>query len=265
MPAYQNTLPPICLFSGDVVSASITKRFPGSGTYARKRRTTFRSRHVAWRADRPPSYRDGPDFARDSFSAFARRGGQVFPASEVAAAQELVDFAAAVPQGRIAGISEWYIHEEGSELRERQDSARKRFCEGLRSSACGDGIAAICRMKYPAMTRRTALGSLMRPRIFLRVCSVGLFTGSTSGFPRLLRRRLNAALGFVQTFLCFALLLFGLFPVWIVNMGALPCLTRTTGVTIAILGEALFVVNVCWMLLQPESAVALVPAAQRGR
>ncbi len=91
MPAYQNTLPPICLFSGDVGFSFNNEAFPGSGTYARKRRTTFRSRHVAWRADRPPSYRDGPDFARDSFSAFARRGGQVFPASEVAAAQELVD------------------------------------------------------------------------------------------------------------------------------------------------------------------------------
>jgi hypothetical protein len=126
------------------------------------------------------------------------------------------------------------------------------------------GIAAICRMKYPGYD--TPYGSRFfdaTTYFFFAFVLFGLFYGQYVWIPRLLRRRLNAALGFVQTFLCFALLLFGLFPVWIVNMGA-PALFNTDNmaVTIAILGEALFVVNVCWTLLQPESAVALVPAAQ---
>jgi len=81
---------PSAFCSGDVVSAS-KRSVSRSGTYARKRRTTFRSRHVAWRADRPPSYRDGPDFARDSYFSVAREAEQVFPASEVAAAAGVVD------------------------------------------------------------------------------------------------------------------------------------------------------------------------------
>jgi hypothetical protein len=126
------------------------------------------------------------------------------------------------------------------------------------------GVAAIYRMKYPGYG--TPYGSRLfdaTAYFFFAFILFGLFYGQYVWIPRLLKRRLNAALGFVQAFLCFALLLFGLFPVWIADMGA-PALFNADNmaVTIAILGEALFVVNVCWTLLQPESAVALIPGMQ---
>jgi hypothetical protein len=126
------------------------------------------------------------------------------------------------------------------------------------------GVAAVCRMKYPGYdTPHGARFFDATAYFFFAFVLFGLFYGQYVWIPRLLKRRLNAAFGFVQTFLCFALLLFGLFPAWIVNMGA-PALFNAdnTAVTIAILGEALFVVNICWTLLQPESAVASASAMQ---
>ena len=126
------------------------------------------------------------------------------------------------------------------------------------------GIAAIYRMKYPGYDTPYGSRFFHATAYFLFAFILfGLFYGQYVWIPRLLKRRLNAALGFVQAFLCFALLLFGLFPLWIVNMGA-PALfsADNMAVTIAIVGEALFVVNVCWTLLQPESAVASASAMQ---
>ncbi|HLZ11287.1 MAG TPA: hypothetical protein VKP58_01755 [Candidatus Acidoferrum sp.] len=83
----------------------------------------------------------------------------------------------------------------------------------------------------------------------------GLFYGQYVWIPRLLRRPLNLALGFVQAFLCLALLLLGILPVWVSDMSASPKFTADNmAITIAILGEALFVANICWTLLQPATA-----------
>jgi len=88
----------------------------------------------------------------------------------------------------------------------------------------------------------------------------GLFYGQYVWIPRLLKRQLNLVLGFVQAFLCLALLLLGLLPVWVADMGASPRFTADNmAITIAILGEAFFVVNICWTLLQP--AASAVPLA----
>jgi len=88
----------------------------------------------------------------------------------------------------------------------------------------------------------------------------GLFYGQYVWVPRLLKRQLHVGLGFTQTFLCLALLLFGLFPIWLPDLGASAMFNADNmAVTIAILGEALFAVNVCWTLLQPAPPV--VPVA----
>jgi len=88
----------------------------------------------------------------------------------------------------------------------------------------------------------------------------GLFYGQYVWIPRVLKRQLNITLGFVQAFLSLALLLFGLSPIWLRGMGASVAFNPDNiAVTIAILGEALFVVNVCWTLLVPASSV--VPQA----
>jgi len=90
--------------------------------------------------------------------------------------------------------------------------------------------------------------------LFFAFILFGLFYGQYIWIPSLLKRRLNLKLGFVQAFFCLALLLFGLFPLWIADLGASGKFNPDDiAVTIAILGEALFIVNVCWTLLQPAS------------
>src|SRR5262249_38102863 len=84
--------------------------------------------------------------------------------------------------------------------------------------------------------------------------------------PRLLKRQLHTVLGFVQAFLCFATLLLGLLPMWISDLGASASFNPDNlEITIAILGEALFIVNVCWTLMQPQSAAGpLVPEPSKA-
>jgi hypothetical protein len=98
------------------------------------------------------------------------------------------------------------------------------------------------------------------PYLFLASCLFGIFYGQYVWVPRILKRPLNTTLGFVQTFLCLALLLLGLLPVWQRDLGVSVVFgTDNMIVTIAVLGEALFAVNVCWTLLQPPPPV--VPVA----
>jgi len=93
---------------------------------------------------------------------------------------------------------------------------------------------------------------------FFALILFGLFYGQYVWIPRLLKRQLNLMMGFVQAFLCLALLLLGLFPVWVADMGASPRFTADNmAITIAILGEALFVANICWTLLQPATPASV--------
>ncbi len=94
----------------------------------------------------------------------------------------------------------------------------------------------------------------------------GLFYGQYVWVPRFLKRPLHVGLGFAQTFLCLALVLFGLFPIWLPDLGAAAAFNvDNMAVTIAILGEAIFIGNVCWTLLQPQSAVRpLVLATEKS-
>ena len=93
---------------------------------------------------------------------------------------------------------------------------------------------------------------------FFALILFGLFYGQYVWIPRLLKRQLNLMMGFVQAFLCLALLLLGLFPVWVADLGASPRFTADNmAITIAILGEALFVANICWTLLQPATPASV--------
>jgi len=93
---------------------------------------------------------------------------------------------------------------------------------------------------------------------FFALILFGLFYGQYVWIPRLLKRQLNLMMGFVQAFLCLALLLLGLFPVWVADMGASPRFTADNmAITIAILGEALLVANICWTLLQPATPASV--------
>jgi len=125
------------------------------------------------------------------------------------------------------------------------------------------GLAAIFRMKYPGYD--APHGALLFdavPYFFFAFVLFGLFYGQYVWIPRLLKRQLLTVLGFVQAFLCFALLLFGLLPMWVSDLGASASFNPdNVEITIAILGEALFIVNVCWTLLQPQSAAEPLPAA----
>jgi len=118
------------------------------------------------------------------------------------------------------------------------------------------GLAAMFRMKYPGYD--APHGALLFdavPYFFFALILFGLFYGQYIWISRLLKRQLHTVLGFVQAFLCFALLLFGLLPMWVSDLGAPASFNPdNVEITIAILGEALFIVNVCWTLLQPESA-----------
>lgn len=127
------------------------------------------------------------------------------------------------------------------------------------------GVAAIYRMKVPGYDNPHGVQLFdTTAYFFFALALFGLFYSQYVWIPRLLKRQLNATLGFVQTFLCLALLLFGLFPVWIPDLGASARFNPDNMlVTIAILGEALLVVNVCWTLLQPAStAIPLAAPAQ---
>ncbi len=125
------------------------------------------------------------------------------------------------------------------------------------------GVAAIYRMKVPGYDApHSAQLFDSVAYFFFAFVLFGLFYGQYVWIPRLLKRQLQVMLGFVQTFLCLALLLFGLFPVWISDLGAPASFSADNiEVTIAILGEALFVVNVCWTLLRPASAAVQLSAA----
>src|SRR5215475_2723302 len=118
------------------------------------------------------------------------------------------------------------------------------------------GVAAIYRMKYPGYD--APHGAQLFDSVgyfFFAFVLFGLFYGQYVWIPRLLKRQLHTVLGFVQAFLGFALLLFGLLPMWISDLGASVSFNPdNVEIAIAILGEALFIVNVCWTLLQPESA-----------
>lgn len=119
------------------------------------------------------------------------------------------------------------------------------------------GAAAIYRIRHVGPYSPTPYASQLSATIgyfFFSFVLFGLFYGQYVWIPRVLKRELNLALGFVQTFLCLALLLFGMLPVWVSDLGE-PSRFNTDNMllTIAILGEALFIVNVCWILMQPES------------
>ena len=124
------------------------------------------------------------------------------------------------------------------------------------------GVAAIYRMKYPGYDApHSAQLFDSVGYFFFAFILFGLFYGQYIWIPRVLKRQLNLILGFVQTFLCLTLLLLGLFPVWISDLGSSARFSADNiEVTIAILGEALFIVNVCWTVMQPQSAaVPLAP------
>ena len=120
------------------------------------------------------------------------------------------------------------------------------------------GIAAIYRMQHVGPYSPTPYVSQLSATIgyfFFSFVLFGLFYGQYVWIPRVLKRQLNLAMGFVQAFLCLGLLLFGMLPVWVPDLGASSRFnTDNMLLTIAILGEALFIVNVCWILMQPESA-----------
>src|SRR5262249_5335127 len=129
------------------------------------------------------------------------------------------------------------------------------------------GLAAIFRMKYPGYD--APHGALLFdavPYFFFAFILFGLFYGQYVWIPRLLKRQLHTVLGFVQAFLCFATLLLGLLPMWISDLGASASFNPDNlDITIAILGEGLFIVNVCWTLMQPQSAaVPLVPVPSKA-
>jgi hypothetical protein len=122
------------------------------------------------------------------------------------------------------------------------------------------GVVVIYRVKSLSSTPYAAQLSETGVYLFLAMCLFGIFYGEYHWVPRILKRPLNITLGFVQTFLCLALLLFGLLPVWQPDWGVSGAFgTDNMIVTIAVLGEALFAVNVCWTLLQPAPPV--VPVA----
>lgn len=118
------------------------------------------------------------------------------------------------------------------------------------------GAAAIYRAKHPGYL--TDHGSQLSDTVYYLFCSFilfGIFYGEYVWIRRLLKRELSDAFGFVQAFLGLGLLLLGLFSIWNRDMGASARFSADNmAITLAILGEALFVANVCWTLLQPESA-----------
>jgi hypothetical protein len=129
----------------------------------------------------------------------------------------------------------------------------------------GMGASAIYVVKHPGdlsllMAQLRSTGGYLTFELLL----FGLFYGQYVWVPRFLKRPLHVGFGFVQTFLCLALLLFGLFPIWMPDLGA-PAMFNVDNmaVTIAILGEALFAVNVCWTLLRPAPAVLVPVEAQK--
>ena len=125
----------------------------------------------------------------------------------------------------------------------------------------GMGASAIYVVKHPGdlsllAAQLRATGGYLTFEFLL----FGLFYGQYVWVPRLLKRQLHLGVGFTQTFLSLALLLFGLFPIWLPDLGASAIFNvDNMAVTIAILGEALFAANVCWTLLQPVAPV--VPVA----
>jgi hypothetical protein len=126
------------------------------------------------------------------------------------------------------------------------------------------GIAAILRVKNPSSVEpHGAQLSETGAYFFFATVLFGIFYGEYVWVPRILKRPLNVTLGFAQTFLCLALLLLGLLPVWQPDLGLSGLFaTDSMGVTIAILGEALFALNVCWTLMQPAPPAVLVAAVK---
>jgi hypothetical protein len=125
----------------------------------------------------------------------------------------------------------------------------------------GIGASAIYTVKHPGdLSLLTAQLRATGAYLTFEFLLFGLFYGQYVWVPRLLKRPLHLWLGFAQTFLCLTLMLFGLFPIWLPGLGASGIFSvDNMAVTIALLGEALFAVNVFWTLLQPTPAV--VPVA----
>ena len=120
------------------------------------------------------------------------------------------------------------------------------------------GVAAIYHAKHVGPQTSTPYGAQLfdtTSYFFFSFLLFAVFYGQYVWIPRILKRQLNVLLGSVQAFSCLVLLLFGLFPVWVPDMGASARFTADNmAISIAIIGEALFIVNICWTLLQPESA-----------
>lgn len=144
----------------------------------------------------------------------------------------------------------------------------------LRGIALGSlvawGVAAIYRMQHIGPYSPTAYASQLSATtgyFFFAFVLFGLFYGQYVWIPRVLKRELNVLLGSIQAFSSLTLSLFGLFPVWAPDLGASGRFTADNMlVTIAILGEALFIVNVCWTVMQPQSAARpLTMAAPAGK